>query len=128
MKTIVVLITTITLLVVIISQSFNHVTTGSRTKATFKENEILLKRMAMAAKAHLHDTGQWPKHLSDLVQATTNVNWQGPYIKAKDLLDPWGLPYAFQADPQNNSITVCTLGSDQQPGGDSLASDVTLLM
>lgn len=115
------------ILLLIISQSFIHVTTGTRAKATFKENEILLKRMAMGAKDYLNDTGQWPKSVSDLMHAPNDENWQGPYVKAKDVLDPWDRPYVFKAHAKNNSFSVCTLGSDHQPGGEQLASDVTLL-
>ena len=48
-----------------------------------------------------------------------------PYVRSRDLLDPWGNPYIVI--PRHGGFSVSTCGSDSQPGGTGAASDITLV-
>jgi general secretion pathway protein G len=48
-----------------------------------------------------------------------------PYLKASDLIDPWGNPYIILVPGERNpDFDVVSYGADGQPGGDGENADI----
>ncbi|HMP80929.1 MAG TPA: type II secretion system protein GspG [Pirellulaceae bacterium] len=69
--------------------------------------------------------GRFPSQLEDLIVAPANINpqrWGGPFLQANAQgqleipLDPWGMPYNYMADDQNNRVIISSNGPDLQQG------------
>ncbi len=51
--------------------------------------------------------------------------WKGPYVKEKEILDPWGTEYLYRSPGQhNNDFDIATFGADKQEGGEGENADV----
>lgn len=76
------------------------------------------------------DTGRYPsaqEGLRALVQPPGDVSskWKGPYVKDKEILDPWEREYIYRYPGQrNHDFDLFTLGADGQDGGDDEAKDI----
>jgi len=77
------------------------------------------------------DCGQYPDDsdgLDTLLIAPSGLEekWMGPYLKASQLLDPWGNPIIYVAEGQINpgSFDLISLGSDGVDGGEGENEDV----
>jgi general secretion pathway protein G len=76
------------------------------------------------------DCGRLPTNqegLRALVQqpGDTGDNWQGPYVKQKDILDPWGSEIQYRAPGRyNEDFDLFTLGADAREGGEDENADV----
>ena len=54
-----------------------------------------------------------------------STKWKGPYVKEKDILDPWGNEFVYRSPGQHNSdYDIMTLGADRQEGGEGENADV----
>lgn len=67
--------------------------------------------------------------LGALLQAPEELEekWRGPYVKKKQLLDPWDNPFVYEA-PGGFSLDTYVLisyGADGEPGGDGDNEDIT---
>jgi general secretion pathway protein G len=67
------------------------------------------------------DTGTYPSTLQDLVTKPSSArNWNGPYIKKKELpKDPWGNAYVYRFPGHNNpdGYDLLSGGPDGAEGG-----------
>ncbi|MBN1806789.1 MAG: type II secretion system major pseudopilin GspG [Sedimentisphaerales bacterium] len=77
------------------------------------------------------DCGQYPDDsmgLDALLKPPAGLEekWNGPYIKASQLLDPWGNPYIYAAEGQVNpgSFDIVSLGADGVEGGEGDNEDI----
>jgi len=76
------------------------------------------------------DCGRFPtgqEGLRALVYPPADVQdkWKGPYVKDKDIIDPWGEEYIFRYPGRKNAdFDILTLGADKQEGGESENADV----
>jgi general secretion pathway protein G len=52
--------------------------------------------------------------------------WDGPYLKASQLLDPWGNRYVYMSQGQYNpgSFDLISYGADGQEGGEGDNADI----
>ncbi len=51
--------------------------------------------------------------------------WRGPYVKEKDILDPWGNEYGYRYPAQRGlDFDLFSYGSDGQEGGEDEAGDI----
>jgi general secretion pathway protein G len=52
--------------------------------------------------------------------------WNGPYLKQSQLLDPWGNPYLYVSEGQYNlgSFDLVSYGADGQEGGEDDNADI----
>lgn len=113
-----------TILAVIFGLVVSNVT-GGQDKAKYKEAQIMVQKLTQAVAEFNLDTGNYPNDLEDLVNDSGDSMWMGPYIKEKDLKDPWGEPYHFSANSQHGqSFDIYSYAADKSPGGEKLAKDI----
>jgi len=113
-----------TILAVIFGLVVSNVT-GGQDKARYKEAQIMVQKLTQAVAEYNLDTGSYPDSLSDLVNDNGEPMWMGPYIKEKELKDPWKEPYHFSANSQHGqSFDIYSYGADKSPGGEKLAADI----
>lgn len=94
---------------------------GAKVKAAASQ----INRLAMAVESYYLDTGETPDDLEQLVQEPGNVGgWNGPYVKASSLKDPWGREYVYQYPGDHGDFDIYSLGSDGQPGGEDNNADI----
>jgi general secretion pathway protein G len=77
------------------------------------------------------DCGQYPDDsmgLEALLSPPSGLEekWNGPYLKASQLLDPWGNPYIYVSEGQINpgSYDIVSLGADGVEGGEGDNEDI----
>jgi len=82
----------------------------------------------VAIDTYLLDTGQYPKTLEELLKPLVGLEdkWDGPYIKASQLLDPWGKQYIYVPEGEVNpgSYDLISFGADGQPEGEGFNADI----
>lgn len=74
------------------------------------------------------DTGRYPTTEEGLNALVTNPgidSWDGPYVKASILKDPWGRPYYYQFPGSHGELDIYSYGRDGTPGGEKEDADVT---
>lgn len=75
------------------------------------------------------DTGRYPttqEGLQTLQVNPGNVSgWDGPYLKKDVPRDPWGDPYQYKSPGDHGEYDLWSWGSDNAPGGEGEAADVT---
>ena len=49
---------------------------------------------------------------------------RGGYVKAKQLLDPWGNPYQYRYPGENSEFDLYSLGADGKEGGEGNDADI----
>ena len=77
------------------------------------------------------DCGQYPDDsmgLEALLIPPSGLEekWNGPYLKASHLIDPWDNPYIYVAEGEINpgSYDLVSLGADGTEGGEADAEDI----
>jgi general secretion pathway protein G len=76
------------------------------------------------------DCGRLPtaqEGLRALLQPPSDVaeKWKGPYVKEKDILDPWDVEFKYDNPPRHNAdFDIYTYGADHQEGGEGENADV----
>jgi len=77
------------------------------------------------------DCGQYPDDSMGLDALLTppaglEEKWNGPYLKASQLMDPWDNPYIYVAEGEINpgSFDLVSLGADGTEGGEGDAEDI----
>lgn len=81
-----------------------------------------------AIETYSIETGNLPDMTEGLETLTVVDPGRGEaYIKADQLLDPWGNPYIYLRPGPNSAYQVVSYGSDGRPGGEagSEAADIT---
>jgi general secretion pathway protein G len=75
------------------------------------------------------DAGRYPTSQEGLQALQANpgnvTGWEGPYLKKDIPRDPWGSPYQYKSPGDHGDFDLWSLGSDNAPGGDGEAADVT---
>ena len=72
------------------------------------------------------DVGRYPttsEGLAALMQSSA-PGWDGPYLKKKVPLDPWGRPYVYVSPGSRAEYELSSLGKDGRPGGTGEDADV----
>jgi general secretion pathway protein G len=78
----------------------------------------------MAVESYYLDTGATPESLQQLVEDPGAGGWNGPYVKAASLKDPWGHDYEYVFPGEHGEFDITTLGADGQPGGEGKNADI----
>ena len=75
------------------------------------------------------EVGRYPTTQEGLValveKPATASNWNGPYLKKKDIPnDPWGNPYRYESPGKNGMYDLYSYGADNQQGGEDTNADI----
>ncbi|HQT25940.1 MAG TPA: type II secretion system major pseudopilin GspG [Burkholderiales bacterium] len=75
------------------------------------------------------DVGHYPTTEQGLAalnaKPANEVKWDGPYLKKKVPLDPWGKPYVYRQPGEHGDYDLLSYGRDGQPGGTGEDADIT---
>ncbi|MBV6753876.1 type II secretion system major pseudopilin GspG [Pseudomonas chlororaphis] len=94
-------------------------------KGKYGAGKAQLASLSMKIEGYALDVGTPPRDLVDLTAAPANVhNWNGPYAKPSDLLDPYGHPFGYRYPGAHGPFDLIFYGKDGQPGGDGYNTDV----
>jgi len=122
-----VILTTITLLIM---PRLSGKTEKARRSAALMDIE---RGLSAALDDYEADNGRFPTSQQGLDALLTKPssepvprNWQGPYLKKKSILDPWGYPYQYHSPGQKNphSYDLWSFGADGKEGGEGPDMDV----
>jgi len=98
---------------------------GKAESAKAKAAASQVNRLAMAVESYYLDTGSTPESLDMLVSESGGVKgWNGPYVKASLLKDPWGREYEYRYPGNHGDFDLVSLGADGQPGGEDKNADI----
>ncbi len=94
---------------------------GAKVKAASSQ----IDRLSMGVESYYLDTGNTPDALEQLVNEPGTANgWNGPYVKASSLKDPWGRDYVYRNPGDHGDFDLYSYGADGQPGGDDRNADI----
>lgn len=94
---------------------------GAKVKAAASQ----VSRLSMAVESYYLDTGATPESLDQLVEEPGSVGgWNGPYVKASSLKDPWGRDYEYRNPGDHGDFDIFSFGADGQPGGEGKNADI----
>ena len=125
--------TLLELLVVMVIIGLLAAYVGPRYFSQIGKSEIKVARAQMVAfeqaiDQYKLDTGHFPttnQGLDVLENKPENEKrWDGPYLKKKLPLDPWGNAYVFQSPGNHGDYDITSYGSDGRMGGDGEAADI----
>ena len=97
---------------------------GKAEGAKIKAASSQIDRLSMGVEAYYLDTGTIPDDLSALVDDGGVDGWNGPYVKASSLNDPWGREYVYQYPGEHGDFDIISYGPDGQPGGEDKNADI----
>lgn len=97
---------------------------NSQKQANVKLAQVQLDTLAGKIDQFRSDTGKLPESLEQLVTSPGLAGWLGPYVQAKDLVDPFGGTIEFKRPGANGPYEVVSLGADGAPGGESFDADI----
>ena len=113
-----------TILAVIFGLVVSNVT-GGQDKAKYKQAKIEVQKLSQSVSEFYLDTGNMPDSLDELYNDNGESMWMGPYVKEKELKDPWGEEYKYSIPGENNEdFSIVSYGNDKSPGGKSLDQDI----
>jgi general secretion pathway protein G len=94
-------------------------------KGKYGAGKAQLASLSMKIESYALDIGAPPKALTQLLTkpGATFINWNGPYAKQSDLLDPFGHTFGYLSPGRHGPFDLVFLGQDGQPGGDGLDAD-----
>jgi len=85
-----------------------------------------IQRLSMAVDEFYLDTGRAPRALRELIERPSGArNWNGPYVNASNLNDPWDQPYNYRFPGQHRSFDIFSYGADGRPGGEGSNRQIT---
>ena len=84
-----------------------------------------IKLIDDALQGYKLDVGTYPSDLQGLVEnIDQSEKWEGPYIKPKVPLDPWGGMYVYVFPGEHGDFDLLTYGADGQEGGEGEYADL----
>ena len=111
--------------------ALGNVAINQRNKARYENAKIHLKTVQKALELYNGDCMSYPKTDVGLKALTANPgadacpNWgPQPYIKEKELRDPWNHELSYESDGATMSLR--SYGADGKDGGDGYNKDVIL--
>ncbi len=97
---------------------------GGRQKGMYNAAKTQVQQLSGKIEEYALDVGNPPESIDALVSAPSDAsNWNGPYVKAKDLQDPWGSPWQYRYPGEHGDYDVWTFGADKKEGGDKYNKD-----
>ena len=122
--------TLVELLVVIVIISLLAGVTAPRLVERIDESKWKLTKPGMspietAIGAYYTSCGDYPGSLNNLLIDPGIDVWAGPYLKEKQLIDPWGFEYVYVLEGTINpdSYDIISYGKDGVLGGEGYNAD-----
>ncbi len=100
---------------------------GGAKQAVAKQKIAVLENKVVEFQT---DCGRFPtaqEGLRGLLRPPSDAGdkWKGPYVKEKDILDPWDVEFIYRYPGQRNAdFDLLTLGADRQEGGEEENTDI----
>lgn len=125
--------TLLELLVVMVIIGLLAAFVGPRYFSQIGKSEIKVARAQMVAfeqaiEQYKLDTGHFPSSEQGLkvleIKPENEKRWDGPYLKKKLPLDPWGNAYIYSSPGEHGDYDIFSYGNDGRSGGDSEATDL----
>lgn len=88
----------------------------------YKLTQIQLRLIESKVLLYREDTGNWPADL----EALTLPGGNGPYMRDKDINDPWGHPVVYRIAADGRGFALAILGRDGRVGGVGPDADTAL--
>jgi len=99
-----------------------------------KKAKLDIEQIGLALDMYAAENGEYPtteQGLQSLISSPTSppepLNWNGPYVKPTNFLDPWNNEYVYES-PSNNEgydYDLYSYGADGQEGGTDDGADIT---
>ena len=85
-----------------------------------------IKLLDDALQQYKLDVGTYPSDLQGLMEnIDQSEKWEGPYIKPRVPLDPWGGEYQYVFPGEHGEFDIYSFGADGQEGGEGEYADQT---
>jgi general secretion pathway protein G len=97
---------------------------SNKDKANHKLAGTLIQTVAAQIEQYNSDVGEYPRTLEDLTTDPQLNGWLGPYVKEKQLKDPFNKPLQYNAPGEDGPFDLISYGKDGQPGGSSVDADI----
>jgi len=96
---------------------------GKGKTARINATRASIAAIGSAIEVYQLDTGRFPSSLDNLLTASGEPNWDGPYLKGDkaSLVDAWGTPFTYKSSGDSD-YKVVSAGPDLSVGG---ADDIT---
>ncbi len=98
-------------------------------KSETKTAAAQIDALGKALDQYRLDVGHYPTTEEGLAalnaKPASEVKWDGPYLKKKVPLDPWGKPYVYRQPGEHGDYDLLSFGRDGQPGGTGEDADIT---
>lgn len=98
-------------------------------KSEIKTARAQIDAFEKALDTYRLDVGRFPdseQGLNVLFTRPENLaKWDGPYLRKKPPLDPWGNEYVYKAPGEHGEYDLYSLGKDGRAGGDKENADIT---
>ncbi len=116
------------IVIVILGLLMSLVAPAMFSKVASSQRKTAIAQMQMFSTAldtYRLDVGVFPTQLGELRSGSV-AGWDGPYLPREIPLDPWGNPYVYQQNSNNNATpyTLKSLGKDGREGGDGDNEDI----
>ena len=83
-----------------------------------------IKLLDDALQQYKLDVGTYPSDLQGLMEnIDQSEKWDGPYIKPRVPLDPWGGEYQYIFPGEHGEFDIYSFGADGQEGGEGENAD-----
>jgi type II secretory pathway pseudopilin PulG len=83
---------------------------------------IQIRALGAALDQYRTDVGRYPVGLEQLIGR--GPKRLGPYVRERNLLDPWGRLFYYRMENSGRSFALFTLGRDGRIGGDEANQDI----
>ncbi len=95
---------------------------GQVEKSKQKDAKIQISLFETAIEIYKLEVGKFPTQEQGLealrVKPGGVEKWDGPYLKKKLPLDPWGNPYIYKFPGDHEDYDIISYGADGNPGGE----------
>ncbi len=120
-EVVVVIVILVTLASVATPMYMNYI---KRSKVATAKTQI--KLLDDALQQYKLDVGTYPSDLQGLMEnIDQSEKWDGPYIKPRVPLDPWGGEYQYIFPGEHGEFDIYSFGADGQEGGEGEYADQT---
>ena len=115
----------LSVIIAILITMFSQNVMGINDESKITKAHQNLRSIEGALGIFREDFSRYPSNeegLAILVNDPDDPRWNGPYIQANILIDPWSIPYYYEVS--TDQYLFITLGQDRRRGGKKLDQDI----